>query len=253
MRPHADQAQPRPAHLALQRHGALEPFSGAHIAVGGRELARGAKHQAEGGVCHLVVQHIRRVRDHHATRLGRSHVDAVVADTHHRDQLQRRQPRDELPGHLGLAAGGNGADVRRHRGEGRNVAFMQAIVHAVGCLQGRQIQRRQARGGEDINGGQSGLLGSVRLIFQSSYHNILSGHASPPGKPARHEFQAPQEARRAAQPAVVRPPGPRWFCLPQLGQGQGCAARPVRRPAGDRHLQHLQRTHALQQPFPHAG
>jgi hypothetical protein len=50
-----------------------------------------------------------------------------------------------------------------------------------------------------------------------------------------------------AQPAMVRPPGPRRLRLPQLGQGQGRAARPVRRPARHRHLQHLQRADALQQ------
>ncbi len=51
---------------------------------------------------------------------------------------------------------------------------------------------------------------------------------------------------------MVRPPGPRRLQLPQLGQGQGRAARPVRRPAGDRHLQHLQRADAVQLAFPHA-
>ena len=52
---------------------------------------------------------------------------------------------------------------------------------------------------------------------------------------------------------MVRPPGPRRLRLPQLGQGQGRAARPVRRPPRHRHLQHLQRTHALQLALPHAG
>ena len=61
-----------------------------------------------------------------------------------------------------------------------------------------------------------------------------------------------KKPERAAQPAVVRPPGPRRLHLPQLGQGQGRAARPVRRPAGDRHLQHLQRADAVQLALPHA-
>src|SRR5438067_2245217 len=65
-----------------------------------------------------------------------------------------------------------------------------------------------------------------------------------------HERQTAQEARRAEISTVVRPAGPRRLQLPQLGQGQGRAARPVRRPARDRHLQHVQRTDALQFAFP---
>jgi hypothetical protein len=67
---HADDAQPRAAHLARQRHGPLQPLAGAHVAVGRRQLARGAQHQAQGQVGHVVVQHVGRVRDHHAARLG---------------------------------------------------------------------------------------------------------------------------------------------------------------------------------------
>ena len=52
---------------------------------------------------------------------------------------------------------------------------------------------------------------------------------------------------------MVRPPGPRRIRLSQLDEGQGRPARPVRRAPGHRHLQHLQRAHALQLAFPHAG
>jgi hypothetical protein len=52
---------------------------------------------------------------------------------------------------------------------------------------------------------------------------------------------------------MVRPPGPRRLRAPQLGQRQGRTARPVRRPAGDRHLQYLQRANAVQLALPRVG
>src|SRR5690606_32466178 len=52
---------------------------------------------------------------------------------------------------------------------------------------------------------------------------------------------------------MVRPRRQAGLLLPQLAQGPGPAARPVRRPAGDRHLQHLVGADALQQLVPRAG
>ena len=79
-----------------QRHRTLWPLAGAHKTISGRQLAGRTEHQANGQIGHVVVQHVGRVADHHATGLGGLHVDAVIAHTHHRNDLQRRQLVDQL-------------------------------------------------------------------------------------------------------------------------------------------------------------
>ena len=49
---------------------------------------------------------------------------------------------------------------------------------------------------------------------------------------------------------MVRTPGPGRFQLPQLDEKSGLAPRPVRGPAGHRHLQHLVGADALQRSLP---
>ena len=51
---------------------------------------------------------------------------------------------------------------------------------------------------------------------------------------------------------MVRPRRQDGLHLPLVGEESRDPARPVRRPSGHRHLQHLLRAHALQQPLPHA-
>src|SRR5690606_38512265 len=79
-------------------------------------------------------------------------------------------------------------------------------------------------------------------------------------RPARRPLtgQGPRAHERLqqkalTQPPVVRPRGQAGLLLPQLAPGPGPAARHVRRPPGDRPLQYLVGTDALQQPLPRAG
>ena len=164
---HADDAHACAAHLARQRHVALQPVTTAHETVGRRQLARGAQHQAQGQVGHVVVQHIGRVGHHHAAGLGGGHVDTVVAHAHHRDHLQRGQLRDEVGRHLAVAAGGHGADARRHGGQAGGVQVGQHM-QLEGGRQLRHVQRRQAGHGQHGDGvlinGHGALLGLSRLL-----------------------------------------------------------------------------------------
>jgi hypothetical protein len=156
-----------PAHLARQRHVALQPLAAAHEAVGRRQLARGAQHQAQGQVGHVVVQHVGRVRHHHAARLGGGHVDAVVAHAHHRDHLQRRQLGDEIGRHLAVAAGGDGADARRHGGQAGGVQVGQHMqskaADSCAMYSGDSRATASTRDGVRING-HGALLGLSRLL-----------------------------------------------------------------------------------------
>ena len=164
------------------------------------------------------------------------------------------------------AAGGAGPDLGRHLRLHAVVerVHLRADLHLVVGDQdgaGRRRHRAGARAtsttGAPLMAGA--LLGSLpvavhllvlRRVLRLRADRRGQGIAS--GDRDERRQEAAQEARGAAQPAMVRPPGPRRLRLPQLGQGQGRAARPVRRPAGDRHLQHLQRADALQLAFPHA-
>ena len=65
----------------------------------------------------------------------------------------------------------------------------------------------------------------------------------------------PHERQKAPpQPGLVRPPGQDGLLLSLLAEEPRLPAGPVRRPAGDRHLQHLVRADAVQLAFPdHRG
>jgi hypothetical protein len=188
--PHADDAQARTAHLALQRHRTLEPFASTHEAVGRRQLARHAQHQAERRIGDLVVQHIGRMRDHHAAPPGRGHVDAVVAHAHHRDQLQRRQLRHQLVADTGLALGGDGADAGRRRGQRGGVGLVQAVVQREQALQLLRIHRREPGGGQHLRAGGRRGIGSRHRAYTASglnRHTIVSAlpRRHIPGKASR--------------------------------------------------------------------
>src|ERR1700712_1424246 len=88
------------------------------------------------------------------------------------------------------------------------------------------------------------LVLSIVLPYYERLLFIDTGKPSRAHEPRQQQIQ--KETRGFEKPAMVRPPRPRRLRVSQLGQGQGRSARSVRWPAGDRHLQHLQRTHALQ-------
>src|SRR5215471_8702366 len=58
---------------------------------------------------------------------------------------------------------------------------------------------------------------------------------------------------KTAQPGVVWAERPRRLSLSKLDEKPGLAARSVRRPAPDRHLQYLVRADTLQRAFSRAG
>ena len=70
-----------------------------------------------------------------------------------------------------------------------------------------------------------------------------SNQTMPPGssKDVRSE-------KTASQHRLVRPSRPGRLFASKLDEKPGLSRRPVRRPPGDRHLQHLVRAHALQRP-----
>ncbi len=140
---HADDAQARARHLARQRQRPVGPLAVAHEAVRLRQRARHREHQAEGQVGHVVVQHAGRVRDGHAARLGRRDVDAVVADAHHRDQFEGRQPVEQVGADLRLAVRRDRADARGGGRERRRVGLVGTLVqHECGTQRVHQ-ERRQ--------------------------------------------------------------------------------------------------------------
>ena len=111
--PEAQNAHGAPAQRRGERKRLLQPFAGPDIAVGLREPPHGAEQQADGGVRHLLVQHVRRVRHGDAVRPGPFGVDMVIADAKARDDLELGELRHES-GVDGLvpAARDNGADDR---------------------------------------------------------------------------------------------------------------------------------------------
>ena len=69
----------------------------------------------------------------------------------------------------------------------------------------------------------------------------------------KHGKEASQIGNAASFHQLVRPPRPRRARPSLVDEEPGHAARPVRRPAGDRHLQHLVAGDAVQRAFPRAG
>ena len=61
-----------------------------------------------------------------------------------------------------------------------------------------------------------------------------------------------KKKRTLRSPHVVRQPRPRRARPPVVDEEPGHPARPVRRPAGDRHLQHVVAGHAVQRALPRA-
>ena len=120
---HADAAETGDADGAVaqgrprQRIIAGRPFAGADMALGGGKLAHGHQQQAEGGVRDLFGQHVGRVRDDDAAGGAGAKVDAVIADAEIRDDLELRQPLDQLAVDGGMGAARDAADGAGTPGE----------------------------------------------------------------------------------------------------------------------------------------
>jgi len=120
-------------------------------AIGLDEPARDGEDERQREVGDLVVEDARRVGDGDAALACSGDVDAVVADPEHRDDLERRQLRDQLARDLRLAARGDRADARRDLGERYRIALMRAVVDTERAAQRLHHRRPQARRGEDVD------------------------------------------------------------------------------------------------------
>lgn len=118
---------------------------------GAHALAGEGEHEGEREVGHVVVEDVRRMRHRHAAGLGGRDVDAVVADSHHGNDLERRQPRDQFARHAGVAAAGDRADPWCDAGEPGVVQLVQPVVDMEAGLQLRQQRGRRLRHRQDVD------------------------------------------------------------------------------------------------------
>jgi hypothetical protein len=93
-------------------------------------------------------------------RLAGRDIDAVVAHAHDRDDLERRQLRDERRRHPRLAAAADRADAIQRCAFG-------AGVNREGALQRFQQKRRQLGHGEQVGFGSHGVSQVMTLRYRT--------------------------------------------------------------------------------------
>ena len=207
--------------LAKRRRGEgvvafARPSSVAQIALGAGELADRHEEEPEGGVGDLFGQDVRRVGDDDAALGGGGEVDAVIADAEAGDDLEPRQPPDQVAADADMGAAGDAADGVGALGDQR-----------VDVLGGRRLarheqprQRRIGRGGQVAGRQDLDLLHLV--IFPESIRQGQDPWSSSPAG----------TSRTAADPFAVE--NVEAAGNDDRGAGQGHGIGQLRRKTGSR-------------------
>ena len=106
-----------------------------------RDVSAQRQHQTQCQVCHVIGQHAGRVRHHDTTPDCGLNINAVIAHTKNRYQLQVGQLLKQRARHQRLPARRQAQNSRGQFGKASSVAFMRAVVHMKHLFEGLEVQR----------------------------------------------------------------------------------------------------------------